>query len=388
MRIFKLIFKNALRHKLRTLLTILGIATAVFAFGLVRTIIDAWYAGVEASARNRMVIRNKVSLVQPLPLSYRDKIARVPGVRLVGYANWFGGIYKEPKNFFAQFSVDNTYLDVYPEYSLPPEQKEQYRKERNACIVGRKLAQKYGWQLGDPVRLIGTIYPGDWDFVIRGIYHGTEASTDENSFFFHWEYLNERIKTIMPGVEDFVGWYTVQIDGDADPAVVSQQIDALFENSYAETLTETERAFQQGFVTMSGTIILAMKVISVVVIFIILLVLANTMAMAARERTSEYAVLKTLGFRPTHLAGIIGGESLLIAVLGFAAGAVLLVFAIQGLGDFINENMGSFFPVFALKNQTLFVALEAALGVGIAAALVPAWRAATMRIADGLRRLV
>jgi len=387
MKIFKLIYKNALRHKLRSLLTVLGIAVAVFAFGLIRTIIDAWYAGVEASAQNRLVTRSAVSLVMSLPLSYRDQIAKAPGVLRVGVANWFGGVYKEPKNFFMQFSVDEAYLDLYPEFIIPPEQKKQYLKERNACVVGRKLAAKYGWKLGDPIRLTGTIFSGDWDFVIRGIYRGAETITDENIFLFHWEYLNERVLERSPEDGNNVGWYMVQIAGNADAAAISQQVDAIFKNSFAETLTETERAFQQGFVSMSGTIILAMRVISVVVIFVILLVLANTMAMGARERLSEFAVLKTLGFRPRHLIGLIGGESMLIAVLGFAAGSVLMIFAIRGLGVFITENMGSFFPVFELKGQTIVMAFGAAVAVGLAAALFPTWRTVGMKIADGLRQI-
>lgn len=387
MKVFKLIFKNALRHKLRSTLTILGIAVAVFSFSLIRTIIDAWYIGVEASAQNRLVTRSAVSLVVPLPLSYRDQIAKVPGVLKVGWANWFGGIYKDPKNFFANFAVDENYLAMYPEFVLPEDQKEQFFKERNACIVGRKLAAKYGWKLGQTVQLTGTIFPGDWDFIIRGIYHGAEKSTDETAFLFRWDYLNERVRERNPEFADYVGWYMVQVGGNADVAAISQSIDRLFKNSFAETLTETERAFAQSFVAMSGTIILAMRVISIVVILIILLVLANTIAMGARERMSEYAVLKTLGFRPFHVMGLIGGESILIAMLGFAVGAVFSFFAIRGIGDFITENIGNFFPIFELKNQTLIMALGASILVGFVAAFFPTWRAVKMRIADGLRQI-
>ncbi len=387
MKIFKLIYKNTLRHPLRTILTILGIAVAVFAFGIIRTIIDAWYAGVEASAQNRLVTRSAVSLVMPLPLSYREQISKLPGVLKVGNANWFGGIYKDPKNFFANFAVDENYLDMYPEFIVPADQREQYLKERNACVVGRKLAEKYGWKVGDRVQLIGTIFPGDWDFIIRGIYRGAEKGTDETAFLFRWDYLNERVREMSPDDADNVGWYMVQIAGNADAAAMSQQIDTLFKNSFAETLTETERAFQQSFVAMSGTIILAMRVISIVVIFIILLVLANTIAMSARERLSEYAVLKTLGFRPFHLIGLISGESMLIALLGFVVGMILMIFAVQGLGVFINENLGSFFPVFELKDQTIVMAFGAAILVAVVAALFPVWRAVKMKIADGLRQI-
>jgi putative ABC transport system permease protein len=387
MKVFKLIFKNALRHKLRTTLTILGIAVAVFSFGLIRTIIDAWYAGVEASAQNRLVTRSAVSLVMPLPLAYREQIAKMSGVQTVGNANWFGGYYQDPKNFFANFAVDMDYLDMYPEFVVPPDQMEQYAKERNACIVGRKIAAKFGWKLGQAVQLTGTIFPGNWDLIIRGIYHGGEKTTDETAFIFRWDYLNERVRERNPGFADYVGWYMVQIAGNADGAAIARTIDGQFKNSFAETLTETERAFQQSFVSMSGTILLAMRVISIMVILIILLVLVNTIAMGARERMSEYAVLRTLGFRPVHVMGLIGGESMMIALLGFVTGAVFSIFAIRSIGDFITENVGNFFPIFELKDQTLVMAFGASILVGLIAAFFPAWRAVKMKIADGLRQI-
>jgi putative ABC transport system permease protein len=387
MKVIKLIFKNAGRHKLRTLLTILGIALALLAFGFIRTAIDAWYAGVEASAQNRLVTRNAASLVFPLPLAYRDQIAQIPSVLSVGIGNWFGAYYRDQNNFFANFAIDEKYLEMYPEFVVAPEQKEAYLKERNACIVGRKLANRFGWNLGDNVTLTGTIFPGDWEFVIRGIYSGAQPNTDETAFLFHWEYVNERMRQDAPGRADNVGWFMVQIANNANPAVISEMIDANFKNSYAETKTETERAFQQGFVSMSGTILLALKVVSVVVIFIVLLVLANTMAMTARERLSEYAVLKTLGFRPFHLIGLIGGESLFIAFAGFVVGLVLTIYVCKNIGAFVTENFSGFFPVFDLKNSTMIMAFVAAMLVGISAAIFPTWRALRMRIADGLQHI-
>lgn len=387
MKIFKLIFKNALRHKLRTILTMLGIAVALLAFGLIRTVISAWYAGVEASAQNRLVTRSAVSLIQPLPLAYREQLTKVPGVKAVGYANWFGAYYGDPNNFFANFAVDEAYLEMYPEFVVPPEQKAAYLKERKACIVGRKLAERFGWKLDQAVTLTGTIYYGEWEFVIRGIYSGAQPSTDETAFMFHWDYLNERMREIAPGQADNVGWYMLLIDNQANPAIVSETVDAMFKNSYAETKTETERAFQQSFVSMSGAILLAMESISGVVIFIVLLVLANTMAMTARERLAEYAVLKTLGFRPFHLIGLIGGESLFIAMGGFAIGLALMIYVCNGFATFITANLGNFFPVFELKNITVMLAFISALLVGLCAAAFPAWRAVQMRIADGLHRI-
>lgn len=387
MKIFKLVFKNAMRHKLRTILTMLGIAVALLAFGLIRTVISSWYAGVEASAQNRLVVRSAVSLIQPLPLAYREQLAKVPGVKSVGFANWVGAYYGDPNNFFANFAVDEAYLDMYPELVVPPEQKQVYLKERNACIVGRKLAERFGWKLDQTVTLTGTIFYGEWEFVVRAIYAGGQPGTDETQFIMHWEYLNERVRETMPGQADNVGWYMLLIDNQTNPAAVSDAVDAMFKNSFAETKTETERAFQQSFVSMSGAILAAMEAISFVVVFIVLLVLANTMAMTARERMSEYAVLKTLGFRPFHIIGLIGGESLLIASGGFVLGFGLMVYVCNGFATFLTSNLGNFFPVFELKDITVILALLSALLVGVFAALFPAWRAVRMRIADGLHRV-
>ncbi len=386
MKIFKLIFKNAQRHKLRSFLTMLGIAIALLAFGLIRTAIDAWYAGVEASAQNRLVTRSAVSLVFPLPLAYREQIAKVPGVESVGLGNWFGAYYQDPNTFFANFAIDEAYLNMYPEFVVPPDQKAQFLKERNSCIVGRKLAQRFGWELGDTVQLIGTIFPGNWDFVIRGIYDGQFPTTDATQFLFHWDYLNERIRQESARRADLVGWFMVKIANNANPAQISEAVDANFKNSYAETKTETERAFQQSFVSMSGTILTALQVVSIVVVFIILLVLANTMAMTARERIAEYAVMKTLGFRPFHIVGLIAGESLFIATGGFVFGYLLLVGLIKGLEPVITEYVSGFFPVFELKDSTVTYAFLAALLTGIASAVFPILRAVRMRIADGLQR--
>lgn len=387
MKVFKLVLKNAMRHKLRTALTMLGIAVALLAFGLIRTVISSWYAGVDASAQNRLVVRSAVSLIQPLPLAYREQLAKVPGVKSVGYANWVGAYYGDPNNFFANFAVDAAYLEMYPELVLPPEQKQTYRKERNAVIVGRKLAERFGWKLDQTVTLTGTIYYGEWEFVIRGIYSGGQPSTDETQFIMHWDYLNEKVRELTPEQADNVGWYMLLIDNHANPAVVSEAVDAMFKNSYAETKTETERAFQQSFVSMSGAILAAMEAISFVVVFIVLLVLANTMAMTARERMAEYAVLKTLGFRPSHIVGLIGGESLLIALGGFVLGLGLMVYVCNGFATFLTSNLGNFFPVFELKNITVILAFLSALLVGVFAALFPSWRAVSMRIADGLHRV-
>jgi putative ABC transport system permease protein len=386
MKILKLIFKNAFRHKLRSVLTALGIAIAVLAFGILRTVIDAWYIGVEASSQTRLITRNKVSLGFPMPISYREKIMQLPGVTGASIGQWFGGVYIDAKNFFARFAVEpETFMSLYPEYVLTPQEEEDFLTQRNSCIVGAKIATKYGWELGDNIRLTGDIFPGDWDFVIRGIYHGSARTTDETQMFFHWKYLDEQLGLTTPGRMGQVGFFYVGVASPDDVVRVSEAIDAMFVNSMAETKTETEKEFQMSFVSMVGTIITTVRVISVVVIAIILLVLANTMAMTARERVTEYAVLKTLGFRPSHLTWLIFGESLFIAAFGGLAGLLLAVPIIDGFGEFLSVNLGSFFPVFELSRSTVLLAATAALLVGLVAAVFPTFNATRMKIADGLR---
>ena len=386
MKLLKLILKNALRHKLRSFLTAMGIAIAVLAFGILRTVIDAYFAGVDASSNARLVTRNSVSLTFPMPVAYKGKILNVPGVTQVAIAQWFGGTYIDQKNFFAQFAVDpEEHLELYPELLLTDEEKSNFLKERNSCIVGATLAQKYGWEVGDSFRLIGTIFSGDWDFVIRGIYRGAQKGTDQSTMFFHWKYLDERVRAISPQRASWCGAFYVGIENPDDAVRTIEEIDAMFANSQAETKTETERAFQMGFVSMTGTIITALRFISFVVIAIILLVLANTMAMTARERISEYAVLKTLGFRPRHLIGLIFGESVAIAAFGGFLGLILTLGMIQSFGKLITQNLGSFLPVFEISSTTILFSIVAAMTVGIVAAVFPTVQAVRMRITDGLR---
>jgi putative ABC transport system permease protein len=382
MRIFKLIFRNAGRHKLRTFLTILGMGIAVMAFTVIRTTIDAWYAGAEAASPNRLITRHAVSLTFFLPLSYADRLARVDGVEKVSHASWFGGVYVDPKNFFAQFSVDHkSYFDMYPEFLIPEEQRQRFNQERNGAIVGRRLADRFGWSVGDPIRLTGTIFPGDWDFVIVGIYTGAKENTDESAFFFRWDYLDERLRRESPIRSGYVGTFAIQITDPERSAEMSQAIDREFRNSTYETKTETEEAFNLSFVSMANTIVLGLKVISFMVVGIIMLVLGNTMAMTARERIAEYAVMKTLGFKTYHIVGLILGESLFIAALGGVAG-ILLTWPV---GNLVKTALSAFFPTFSTNPFTLVMAGAAAMIVGLLAAIFPALKALRTPIVEGLR---
>ncbi|MBI4755596.1 MAG: ABC transporter permease [Betaproteobacteria bacterium] len=381
MYLLKLVLRNALRRRLRTALTVLGLVIAVVAFGLLQTVVDAWYAGAEGASAARLITRNSISLVFPLPLTYREKLRRMDGVRVVAAANWFGGIYKEPKNFFPQFAVDPAYFDLYPEYRMDDAGKRAFLRERKGAVVGRKLAQDYGFRVGDPVTLKGTIFPGNWEFVVRAIYDGRDARTDTSQFFFHWDYLNETVRKTMPRRADQVGLFVLELSDPQRAAEVSRAVDAMFRNSRAETLTETERAFQMAFVSMTEAIVVAIRVVSFLVIFIILAVMANTMAMTARERLGEYATLKALGFGPGFLALLIYGESLAMALGGGLAG-MALTWPVAGA---FRDAVGSLFPVFEISPETVALQLACAVAVGAAAALVPAWRATHVGIVEGLR---
>jgi putative ABC transport system permease protein len=384
MNFVKLLARNALRHKLRTALTVLGIAISILAFGMLRTVVDAWYVGVEAASANRLVTRNAVSIIFPLPLAYKDKIRQVSGVTDVSWGNWFGGIYKDEKNFFANFAVDTpTYLKLYPEYVVPHNQEAATIENRKGCIVGVKLAKRFGWHLGDVITLKGTIFPGDWDFVITGMYKGRYKTTDETQMLFSWDYLNETMKKTTPSRADQVGFYMIGIKNADDAASISQTIDRMFKNSIAETLTETEKAFNLGFIAMSEAIVVAIQLVSFVVIIIIMAVAANTMAMTARERIGEYAVLKAMGFGSGHLAFLIFGESMFISLLGCAVGMAATYPAAHAFA----ASLSQYFPIFNVATKTLYMDAAAACVVGVVAGIFPAWRASTLSVAEGLRRI-
>jgi len=379
----KLIVRNALRHRLRTGLTVTGLLVAVLAYGLLQTVVDAWYAGAAASSGARLVTRNSISLVFSLPLSYENRIRGVEGVSAVARSSWFGGIYQEPKNFFPQFAVSDNYLSLYPEFILPDAQRAAFLRDRKGALVGRQLAERYGFKVGDALPLRGTIYPGTWEFIVRGIFDGADEGKVTNLLLFHWDYLNETLRKSATLRADRVGVYVVGIDNPDNAAAVSLAVDAVFRNSLAETLTETEQAFQLGFVAMSNQIIAAIRIVSYVVILIIMAVMANTMAMSARERTAEYATLKALGFGPGFLATLIFGESLAICALGGGLGLALTPSAAAAFKSLA----GGVFPIFAVSAETLAAQAACALAVGVLAAIVPAVRAARIRVVDGLRAL-
>ncbi|CAG9181394.1 ABC transporter permease [Cupriavidus pampae] len=383
MYVLKLISRNLLRHKLRTSLTLLGLVIAVLAFGLLQTVVDAWYAGAAAASNARLVTRNAISLVFPLPLSYENRIRGVDGVTLIARSSWFGGTYRDPKNFFAQFAVSDNYLDLYPEFVLPEAQRADYRRDRKGALIGRQLADQFGFKIGDVIPIKGTIYPGTWEFVVRGIFDGRDASTITRTMLFHYDYLNETVRKRTGRQVDQVGVFILGVADPDNAATISRNVDAVFHNSLAETLTETEQAFQLGFVAMSNQIIAAIRLVSYVVIVIIMAVMANAMAMSARERTVEYATLKALGFGPGFLALIVFGESILMGLVGGAIGML----ATPPLAAIFKQAVGGVLPVFSVSRETMQMQALCALVVGVVAGIVPAIQAARVRIVEGLRAI-
>jgi len=383
MELIRLLLRNALRHKLRTVLTVIGVAVAVMAFALLQTVVTAWHAGVEASAANRLITRHAVSFVFPLPLSYRDRIAQIAGVNKVTYAVWFSGVYIDKNQFFARLAVDSdSFFDVYPEFVIDRNQFDAFKRERNACIIGVDIANRYHLKIGDIMPMEGDVYPGQWEFVVRGIYYPRDQTTDPSSMMFHYRYVDERVRQEFPDRAGQVGWYIVRIDDPANSAQISEDIDNLFLNSRAETKTETERAFQQSFLSAASAVITAMNIMSFVIIGIILLVLGNTMVMSARERTHEFAVLKALGFSGGQLFLLLGGESMILSIAGSALGLALTLPAVIGFQSALPKG---WFPVFYIKPETIVIGCIAGLVLGFLASLIPLRRVLTTRIVEGLR---
>ena len=379
----KLVFLNAFRARLRAGLTVLGIVIAVVAFGLLQTVVNAWYATADAASPTRLVTRNAISLVFPLPQYYRERIRSLDGVRGVAVSNWFGGIYLDERNFFPQFAVQLAdFMPMYPEFVFDPREYQDLLRDRSGVAVGRELARQYGFKVGDRLPLRGTIYPGNWEFTIRAIYDGRDEGTVTRQAYFHWELVTERLKPRFPRLAERIGAFIVDVDSADRTAEVSAAIDREFANSLAETLTETEKAFQLSFVAMLESILLIIRGVAYVVIVIILAVAANTMAMTARERLSEYATLKALGFGPPFIARLILAESLVVALIGGALGLLLTPLVARVVHGAVPQ-----FARFEVLPETYAQQALAIVAVGVLAALVPMLRSARVRIVDGLRHI-
>ena len=379
--------RNLTRNKFRVGLTVLGVGIAIVAFLLLRTVTWAWTSAGAYAAKDRVVTRHKVTFVMSLPKRYVEDVRNAPHVRAVTWANWFGG--KDPKHdreFFAALAVDApTYFKVYDEMKVPPDQMETWLHDRQGAIVGDVLARKLGWKVGDKVILQSGIYPGDWQFTIDSIYQATARSVDRSTFLFHWDYVND---SLPPERRDNVGWIVSRVDQPGHVADIGVELDKLFEDRDTPTLSQDERSFNASFLAMFSSILNAMDVMSLVILVIMMLVLGNTIAMGVRERTSEYGVLRAIGFLPRHITLWIVGESLATGVLGGVWGLLLAWPIINlGFGRFVEENMGGFFPYFRMEPASMGTALVLAALVGAIASAIPAWRASQIRVVDAVRRV-
>jgi putative ABC transport system permease protein len=380
----KLALRNVFRARLRSALTLMGLVIALVAFGLMQTVVGAWNAGVDMASATRVITRSAISLTFSLPMYYRDRIRAVDGVRRVAASNWFGGVWRDEKSFFAQFAVDSeSFFPIYPEFLFSPDEFRDFLRDRQGAVVGRQLANLYGFRVGDKLPIRGTIYPGNWEFRIRAIYDGRDSSTITRQMYFHYDYLNEFLKINSPSRANRVGVFVLELADPARIGDVAHEIDSQFRNSLAETLTESERSFQLSFLSMFGTIVQVVSGVSYVVIVIILAVATNTMAMTARERLPEYATFKALGFGPGFVARLILAESLLLCSIG----GLIAVALTRPLAAAFHRATAGVFARFDVAALTLEQQCLAALGVGLIAALAPMARAARIRIVEGLRHV-
>jgi putative ABC transport system permease protein len=374
-----LILGNLVRKKVRTALTMGSFAVALFLYGLLSVVDGAFSQGVDVAGADRLVVVNRVSIIQPLPLAYRDRLLRIPGVTHVTFANWFGGVYQDEKNFFAQFAIDRaTYRQMFPEFVVPDEQWRDFLADKEGAVVGEALATRFGWKVGDRIPIRGTIFPGPWEFNVRGVYRGQRAHDDVTQFWFRWDLLEER-RQFGKGL---VGWYTVRIASpDAAPAV-ARAIDDRFANSPFETKTDTEKAFAASFVKQMGNIRLLMMTVGSVVFFTLLLVTGNTMAIAVRERTRELAVMKAVGFSDGFVLAMVIAETMTVAAAGGGLGLGLAqLLTLRG------DPTGGLLPFFYLSPEAAALGFALSLAVGLVAGVVPAVSAARLRVVDALRRV-
>ncbi|MEN3336684.1 MAG: putative transport system permease protein [Acidobacteriota bacterium] len=386
MKFVPLIWRNLGRRKIRTIFTLLSVFVAFVLFGILMAIRVAFSGTITISGAERLVMIDRISLINPLPLSYLPQIQTVEGVKDVTHANWFNGIYQDPKNFFANMAVDpESWLRIYPEVAMPEDQRKAWLADRTGAVVGVETAKRFGWKIGDRVPLQGVIYRrpdgGPWEFTIRGIYQSPEKGFDNTQFFFHYKYVNETLRQQAYG-HDQVGWYVIKVADPSQSEALAQKLDAMFANSPYETKTSTEKAFVAGFAKQIGDIGQIMVWIATAVLFTILLVSANTMAQAIRERTNELGVLKTLGFSDGRILTLVLAESCLVAFLGGVVGLGLSWFMVSYAGDPTHGMM----PPLYLPGRDVILGLAIVLTLGVATGLIPALQASRLKIVDALRR--
>ena len=384
MKFLPLIWANLRRKKLRTLLTLLSILVAFLLFGYLCAIKQALNAGVSIAGADRLVVRHKVSLIQSLPETYKARMEKIPGIALATHLTWFGGIYQDPRNFFAQMPVvPEEFLAMYPEFILSPEAKKRWLETRTGAIVGRKSAERFGWKVGDRVPIRSTIWARKggsqvWEFDIAGIFDGREKAVDTTPLYFRYDYFEEA-RAFGSGQ---VGWYLIRVKDPAQSAEIAGKVDEEFANSAAETKTETEGAFVQAFAKQVGDIALITAAILGAVFFTILLVAGNTMTQSVRERTGELGALKAIGFTNRRVLALVLAESCLLAGLGGALGLGLATVLISR-----GDPTGSLLPTFHLPARDLLTGCVFVLGLGLATGALPALQAMRLSVADALRRM-
>jgi len=380
MKFLGLIRANLFRKKIRFVLTIGSFAVALFLFGILAVVRGAFSGGVDIAGADRLVVINRTSIIQPLPLAYADKIKRIPGIKEITYANWFGGVYQDERNFFPQFAIDvDTQRKVFPEFDIPEDQWQNFVKDRQGAIAGAATAKRFGWKVGDRIPIKGTFLGGMWEFNLDGIYHGTRRGDDETQFWFQWKRVEEEMPARLEGQ---VGWYTVKLENPDDSLRISKAIDSEFANSPFETHTDTEKAFAAGWVKQFGNIQFLIMTIGSVVFFTLLLVTGNTMAIAVRERTGELAVFKAVGYSDRFVLLFVLFESLVIALIGGALGLGLAKLFTMG-----GDPTKGLLPFFFLPTSAIVAGLILTLLVGAASGILPAIGAMRLRVVDALRRV-
>jgi putative ABC transport system permease protein len=381
MKFSRLILANLFRKKLRLILTLGSFAVALFLFAFLGVVSGA-FDRTELASASRLIAINRTSIINPIPLSYRDKILRIPGVKAVTHNNWFGGIYQDEKNFFPQFVIDpENQRQVIPEMVVPDDQWNAFLKDRQGAIVGQRTMDRFHWKIGDRIPIKSTISnTGTWEFNIDGVYHGTRPGDDETQFWFQWDYFEERVPQAFKGN---VGWYVIKIENPDDAPHIAKAIDNEFANSPYETKTDSESTFAARWVKQFGNIKFLIVTIGSVVFFTLLLVTGNTMAISVRERTNELAVLKAIGFSDRMVLGFVLGESLVIAIVGGALGLLLALLATP----LLSRALGGLLPVLVLSPSILLVGFLTAIVVGFASGFLPGLGAMRMRVVNALRRV-
>lgn len=385
--LFLIAARNLKRSWFRTVFTVLGAAVALIAFIMIRTILWSWNAAAEYAASDRLATRHKVSFIMQLPKRYISDVRGVQGVKAATYANWFGArIPTKPDEFFANLAVDQeSFLEVIDEAVVDDASKQRWKEDKKGALVGDVLAKKMGWKVGDRVVLEGTIYPGDWEFNVSGIYTASRKSLDRSQFLFHWDYMND---SLPPGRRDEIGWIMARIGDVNRSGEISKSIDAIFDERDKQTVTMSERAMNVSFMAGFSAILTALDLVSVIILGIMLLILGNTIAMGVRERTREYAVLRAIGFEPWHIRFFVIAEAVALGVIAGLAGVGLAYpFINNVMGRALEENMGAMFPYFRVEPSTAGLAVVIAIVLAVTASLLPSVQAGRVSVIEALRRV-